>query len=175
MPQYTLTSFSSHPCLFPGRVLDGVLLLWLPQMLGKETVILAAALENEICRKLEAIPELNAALPVIRRLYDGDELWLFVVLQEQLEPDLAARIISVPEGTMDRSIIRCRIYQLSMLPVTRSGRMMRRAIERFVNHLAVPNRLRMRNPEVLGEIAHVAGFAAEGGPRDDAPLSPLFE
>lgn len=106
---------------------------------------------------------------------DDDELWLFVVLQEQLEPDLAARIISELESTMAGSVVRCRVYQISILPVTRSGRMMRRAIERFVNHLAIPNRLQMRNPEVLGEIAHVAGFAAGGGSRDDALLSPLFE
>ncbi len=145
-------------------------------MLGKETVILAAELEKELYRKLETIPEITAALPAIRRLEGGDELWLFVVLTgQQLKPNLEARIITVLESTAGVSILHCRIYQLSTLPVTRSGRSMRRQVERFVNHLAVPNRLQMRNPEVLGEIAHVAGFAAGGGARDDAMLSPVFE
>jgi hypothetical protein len=141
----------------------------------KETVILAAALEKELYRRLKTIPELTVALPVIRRLDGGDELWLFAVLPERLAPSPEARIISVLERTMGIGIIRCCVYQISILPVTRSGRIMRRATERFVNHVAVPNRLQMRNPEVLGEIAHVTGLAAEGGSRDDDLLSPLFE
>lgn len=144
--------------------------------LGKEKVILAAALEKELYRKLKTIPELTAALPVIRRLEGGDELWLFVVLRKQhLEPALETRITSVLKGTIGISIIRCRVYQLSSLPVTRGGKLMRCAIERFVNHLAVPNRLQMRNSEVLEEIAHVAGFAAEGDLRGDTLSSSILE
>lgn len=132
-------------------------------MSGKETGILAAALEKELYRKLNTIPEITGALLVIRRLDASDELWLFVVLQgQQLEQALEARIIIVLERAMDLSALRCRVYQLSALPVTRSGRTMGRQVERFVNHLAVPNRLQMRNPEVLQEIAHVAGFAGQG-------------
>lgn len=85
----------------------------------------------------------------------GDELWLFVVLPAQLETTLKARITDVLAMTAGFDMSRCCTYQLSTLPLTRSGRVMRRATERFVNHLAVPNRLQMRNPEVLEEIVRV--------------------
>lgn len=122
---------------------------------GKETVILAITLERELYRKLRTIPELSAALPVVRRLDGGDELWLFVVLPAQLEKALEARITDILVMTAGFDMSRCCTYQLSTLPLTRSGRVMRRATEKFVNHLAVPNRLQMRNPEVLEEIVRV--------------------
>jgi hypothetical protein len=144
-------------------------------MLGKEVLILAAALEKELYRRLKSIPELSGALPVIRHLEGGDELWLFVALQEpQLEPALETRIISVLESTMAGSVVRCRVYQLSIIPVTRGGKLMQRAIERFVNHIAVPNRLQMRNPEVLEEIVRVIGVAGVDDQIPSVPkLSPL--
>lgn len=140
-------------------------------MLEKDAFTLTTALEAELRRKLAAMPELTAFLPVVRRLAEGDELWLFAVFREQpLEPSLEGRIITVLESTMGMSILRCRVYRLSALPVTRSGRTMRLQVESFVNHLAVPNRLQMRNPEVLEEIAYVTRFAGEGSADDHALL-----
>lgn len=132
-------------------------------MLGKDILILDSSLEKELFQKFKTIPELTAALPIVRYLDGGDELWLFAVLQEQLEEGLEARITDLLTSTASIEMQRCRVFQLSTLPVTHSGRIMQREIEKFVNHTAIPNRLQMRNPEVLEEIAHVVGFAAGSG------------
>ena len=145
------------------------------QLLGKDILILDGSLEKELFQKLKTIPELTAALPIVKHLDGGDELWLFLVLQEQLEGDLEARITNLFASTINIEMHHCRVFQLSALPVTHSGRIMQREIEKFVNHTAIPNRLQMRNPEVLEEIAHVVvvGFAAGSGVDNELLPPPL--
>jgi acyl-coenzyme A synthetase/AMP-(fatty) acid ligase len=126
-------------------------------------------METRLYKKLKAVPEVTAVQVVTRSKDDGDELWLFVVSQQQLEPDEEALILTLLASASDMSARRCGVFQLSSLPVTRSGRTMRRQLEKFVNHLAVPNRLQMRNPEVLEEIVRVIGVA---GVDDQTPSVP---
>jgi hypothetical protein len=55
-----------------------------------------------------------------------------------------------------------RIFQLSSLPCTHNGRVMKDALARFINQHELPNRAMMRKPEVLEEVARVTGMASGG-------------
>jgi acetoacetyl-CoA synthetase len=109
----------------------------------------------EIYRPLEALPEVTEALAVGKREEEGESIWLFVVLQEglELDKDLEKRIKqTIREGASPRHVPR-RIYQVSGLPRTRSGKLVEIAVSRLVNGQSVPNREVMANPEALDEIA----------------------
>ena len=111
----------------------------------------------EIYRPLESIREIVDALAVGRRDGDDEVIWLFVVLQAGVTPDEAlerriAQTIRVNESP--RHVPR-RIFAVSQLPRTRSGKTMEMAVSRLVNGQPVPNREVVANPESLDEIARV--------------------
>lgn len=122
----------------------------------EERAILDTA-RDQFHKKLEALPEVEVALAVNRHLITGDEIWLFVVMRDQLQigEDLKVHLATLLAETSSVDVSLCRVYQLSSLPMTRGGRIMALALERLVNHQSLPNRLRMRNPEVLNEIMRV--------------------
>ena len=122
----------------------------------EERAILDTA-RDQFHKKLEALPEVEVALAVNRHLITGDEIWLFVVMRDQLQigEDLKIHLATLLAETNSVDVSLCRVYQLSSLPMTRSGRIMALALERLVNHQSLPNRLRMRNPEVLDEVMRV--------------------
>lgn len=112
-----------------------------------------------ISHKVSALSQVKAAAVVARQLDSGEEVWIFVVLMKsQLDNVLKARITEILNSVNGLESTHGRIFELSSLPVTRNGRVMRRALERFVNHQAVPNRSIMRNPGLLNEIADVVGW-----------------
>jgi acyl-coenzyme A synthetase/AMP-(fatty) acid ligase len=100
----------------------------------------------------------ESTLTVTRHLAEGDELWMFVVLERDRHPldevlrrALVRELASVSGVTEEA----CRVFELSGLPVTRRGKVMGSELERLINHQALPNRARMKNPEIIGEIARV--------------------
>jgi acetoacetyl-CoA synthetase len=113
----------------------------------------------EIYRPLESVPEIVDALAVGRRDADDEVIWLFVVLQPGLRLDraLERRIAQVIRANESPRHVPRRIFQVSQLPRTRSGKTMEIAVSRLVNGQSVPNREVIANPESLDEIARVVG------------------
>jgi acetoacetyl-CoA synthetase len=116
----------------------------------------------EIYKPLEHIPEVIEGLAVGKR-EDGDEvIWLFVVLQEAvvLDESLSQRIRATIRKNSSPRHQPKRVFQVSQLPRTRSGKATEIAVSRLVNDLEVPNREVMANPEALDEIAAVIKAAS---------------
>ena len=105
-----------------------------------------------------SLHQVKAALTVTRHLARGNELWMFVVVEGDAWPlkELVQRALvkelAYVSGTGEES---CRVFGLSSLPVTKRGKVMGRELERLINHQALPNRERMRNPEIITEITRV--------------------
>jgi acetoacetyl-CoA synthetase len=111
----------------------------------------------EIYRPLETLPEVTEALAVGKREENDETIWLFVVLREgmTLDAPLKGRIQeAIRSGASPRHVPR-RVFQVSGLPRTRSGKAMEIAVSRLVNGKSVPNLEVIANPEVLDEIALV--------------------
>jgi acetoacetyl-CoA synthetase len=111
----------------------------------------------EIYRPLETIAEVVDALAVGRREGDDEVIWLFVVLQSgvTLDDALERRIAQAIRTNESPRHVPRRIFQVSQLPRTRSGKTMEIAVSRLVNGQDVPNREVVANPESLDEIARV--------------------
>lgn len=113
----------------------------------------------ELYRPLETLPEVADALAVGKREGGDEVIWLFVVLQPGVTLDTALEQKikgAIRTASSPRHVPR-RIYQVSQLPRTRSGKTMEIAVSRLVNAQGVPNRQVMENPEALDEIARVVG------------------
>jgi acetoacetyl-CoA synthetase len=108
----------------------------------------------EIYRPLETIPEIVDALAVGRREADDEVIWLFVVLQAgvDLDPALERRIAHTIRTNESPRHVPRRIFSVSQLPRTRSGKTMELAVARLVNGQLVANREVVANPESLDEI-----------------------
>lgn len=115
----------------------------------------------ELYRPLEDIPEILEACAVGKRENGDEVIWLFVVLKDgtQLDNALRDRIRShIREKASPRHLPR-RVFQVSQLPRTRSGKTVEMAVSSLVNGSLVSNREVMANPEALDEIADlVSGF-----------------
>ncbi len=112
----------------------------------------------EIYRPLDTIPEIVDALAVGKRVDEDEVIWLFVVLQDGLDARRRRSSSASPHhppAESPRHVPR-RIFQVSQLPRTRSGKTMEMAVSRLVNGQPVPNREVVANPEALDEIARVA-------------------
>ena len=113
----------------------------------------------EIYRPLEPLPDILEALAVGKKS-DGDEvIWLFVVLQEgvTLDDALEKRIRTLIREQASPRHVPKRIFSVSQLPRTRSGKATEIAVSKLVNGESVPNREVMANPEALDEIVAVVG------------------
>ncbi len=123
----------------------------------------STALEAQIDSQLAAVPELTGAVAVTKETIQGGLTWLFVTLGEgqQLDEALERRICLMLQKVMGTTHPP-RIFQLSSLPCTHNGRVMKGALARFVNQQEIPNRMMMQNPKVLEEIARVTGLATGG-------------
>ena len=115
----------------------------------------------ELYRPLEDIPEVLEACAVGKKENGDEVIWLFVVLRDgaELSNELRDRIRThIREKASPRHLPR-RVFQVSQLPRTRSGKTVEMAVSRIVNGRPVPNREVMANPEALDEIADlVSGF-----------------
>jgi acetoacetyl-CoA synthetase len=114
----------------------------------------------EIYRPLETIAEIVEGLAVGRREGDDEVIWLFVVLRPgvTLDDALAARIQKTIRTEESPRHVPKRIFQVSELPRTRSGKSMEIAVTQLVNGRPVPNRMVVANPASLDEIeAVIAG------------------
>jgi acetoacetyl-CoA synthetase len=109
----------------------------------------------EIYRPLDAIPEIVEALAVGRRDGDDEVIWLFVVLRPALRLDdaLIGRIQRTIRTEESPRHVPKRVFQVSELPRTRSGKSMEIAVTQLVNGRPVPNRMVIANPASLDEIA----------------------
>ncbi|HEX7021887.1 MAG TPA: acetoacetate--CoA ligase [Trueperaceae bacterium] len=116
----------------------------------------------EIYRPLEALPELGEALAVGRRRNGDEEVWLFVVLQagHELDDDLRRKIRAAIRNAASPRHVPKRMFQVSQLPRTRSGKTTEIAVAHLINGHEVPNRAVMSNPEALDEIARVVAEGA---------------
>jgi acetoacetyl-CoA synthetase len=112
----------------------------------------------EIYRPLDAIPEIVDALAVGKRVDDDEAIWLFVVLQTgvALDAALERRIVHTIRANESPRHVPRRVFQVSQLPRTRSGKAMEIAVSRLVNGQPVPKREVIANPEALDEIARVS-------------------
>jgi acetoacetyl-CoA synthetase len=111
----------------------------------------------EIYRPLEAIPEIVEALAVGRREADDEVIWLFVVLRPgaTLDGALTARIQATIRTEESPRHVPKRVFQVSELPRTRSGKSMEIAVTQLVNGRPVPNRMVVANPASLDEIQEI--------------------
>ena len=109
----------------------------------------------EVYRPLQSLSEVMESLAVGKK-EDGDEvIWLFVVLREgvTLDEDLTKRIkAAIRQDSSPRHTPK-RVFQVSQLPRTRSGKLVEVAVSRLVNGHDVPNRQSMENPEALEDIS----------------------
>ncbi len=108
----------------------------------------------EIYRPLEVFPEILEVCAVGKKLEADEEIWLFVVLQQEfsLTPELVKRIKTEIRTKASPRHVPKHIFQVSQLPRTRSGKSMEIAVAKLVNNQVVPNREVMANPESLEEI-----------------------
>ncbi|MGH9161135.1 MAG: acetoacetate--CoA ligase [Vicinamibacteraceae bacterium] len=108
----------------------------------------------EIYRPLEGIPQVVEALAAGKKDDDDEVVWLFVVLQPgvTLDAQLTERIRAAIRTKASPRHAPKRIFQVSQLPRTRSGKTMEIAVARSINGHAVPNLEAMANPEALDEI-----------------------
>jgi acetoacetyl-CoA synthetase len=109
----------------------------------------------EIYRPLEDIPEILESCAVGKK-EDGDEvIWLFVVMKDKqgLTPELEQHIKKVLRSQASPRHVPKKIYQVSQLPRTRSGKMVEIAVSRLINGRDIPNREVIANPEALEEMA----------------------
>lgn len=122
----------------------------------------------EIYRPLEPLPEVLEALAVGKKLEHDEEIWLFVVLAAGIALDqaLTDRIkAAIRHGASPRHVPK-RIFQVSQLPRTRSGKAMELAVSRLINGQVIANREAIANPEALDEI--LQAVRSEGQPRHGA-------
>ncbi len=113
----------------------------------------------EIYRPLEAVGEVVEAAAVGRQEPGSvdQEIWLFVVLEgSALTRELAATIRAVLRSEASPRHVPKRIFSLSELPRTRSGKPMELAIAQLVNRGALTNLEVIANPEVLREVEAAA-------------------
>ena len=111
----------------------------------------------EIYRPLESFPKITEACAVAKK-HDADEdIWLFVVLQKgvTLTPELTQNIKAEIRQKASPRHVPKKIFQVSQLPRTRSGKSMEIAVSKLVNGGVVANREVMANPEELAEIENV--------------------
>lgn len=108
----------------------------------------------EIYKPLETLPEVVEALAVGKREAGDETIWLFVVLQAdvRLSEELEQRIKTQIRQEASPRHVPKKIFQVSQLPRTRSGKATEIAVSRLVNGQDVPNREVMANPEALDEI-----------------------
>jgi acetoacetyl-CoA synthetase len=111
----------------------------------------------EIYRPLESFPAIIEACAVAKKRDTDEDIWLFVVLQEgtTLSPELTQKIKAEIRQKASPRHVPKKIFQVSQLPRTRSGKSMEIAVSKLINSQAVPNREVMANPEVLEEIEKV--------------------
>ena len=108
----------------------------------------------EIYRPLQTLSEVMESLAVGKK-EDGDEvIWLFVVLREgvTLDEELTKKIRGTIRQDSSPRHTPKRVFQVSQLPRTRSGKLVEVAVSRMVNGHSVPNRQSMENPEALEDI-----------------------
>ncbi|MBS3933534.1 MAG: acetoacetate--CoA ligase [Truepera sp.] len=111
----------------------------------------------EVYRPLEPLPEVLEALAVGKKEGHDEAIWLFVVLAAGLTLDetLVSRIkAAIRHGASPRHVPK-RIFQVSQLPRTRSGKTMELTVARLINGQVVANREAIANPEALEEIMQV--------------------
>ena len=108
----------------------------------------------EIYRPLESLPEIIEACAVGKKEQGDEVIWLFVVLQEgeTLGNDLKDRIRAEIRAKASPRHMPRRVYQVSQLPRTRSGKLVEVAVSRLINGMNIPNREVMVNPEALKAI-----------------------
>ncbi len=125
--------------------------------------MLSTALEAQIDSQLAAVPELTGAVAVTKETIQGGLTWLFVTLGEgqQLDEALERQLCLLLHKIVGGTELPC-VFQLSTLPYTHNGRVMKGALSRFINQQEIPNRMMMQNPKVLEEIARVTGLATGG-------------
>lgn len=117
----------------------------------------------EIYRPLEVFPEILEACAVGKKLEADEEIWLFLVLQSPstLTPALIREIKSVIRTKTSPRHVPKRVFQLSQLPRTRSGKSMELTVAKLVNGQSVPNREVIANPEALEEIMKIVSEDAQ--------------
>ena len=105
----------------------------------------------EVYRPLETLPEIVEACAVGKKENGDEVIWLFVVLREggKLTDDLRDRVRTVIREQASPRHTPRRVFQVSQLPRTRSGKLVEVAVSKLVNGYDVPNREVMANPEAL--------------------------
>jgi acetoacetyl-CoA synthetase len=108
----------------------------------------------ELYRPLEEIVEVLESCAVGKKEDSDEVIWLFVVLKDQhvLTSELEQRIKTVIRGKASPRHVPKKIFQVSQLPRTRSGKAMEIAVSRLINGREIPNREVIANPEALEEI-----------------------
>jgi len=123
--------------------------------------------EAALHRKLEMIAAIKAVMVVNRFAQGADEAWLFVVLHEGLlKAPLSFQISTLVSEVLGTACPTCHVHQLLSLPVTRSGRPVKRELEQFVNNRVLPGRSRVQNPEVLFEVITLISAGTTKPPLD---------
>jgi acetoacetyl-CoA synthetase len=108
----------------------------------------------EVYRPLESLSAVVEAAAVGRQVDRDEVIWLFVVLKEgvKIDPNLEERIRGVIRMSASPRHVPKRVFQVSDLPRTQSGKVMEIAITQLVNGGDVPNLSAVANPEALDEI-----------------------
>jgi acetoacetyl-CoA synthetase len=108
----------------------------------------------EIYRPLEEVTDILESCAVGKKENDDEVIWLFVVLKNDLRltEDLIKQMKTVIRSKASPRHVPKRIFQVSQLPRTRSGKSMEITVSRLINRQEIPNREVIANPEALGEI-----------------------
>ena len=117
----------------------------------------------DITRPLEQIPAIADAAAIGKKTAEQDEeIWLFVVLNGAAELDdaLQRQIKDAIRTAASPRHVPRRIFRVSQLPRTRSGKTTELAIADVINGREVTNRSVMANPEALEEVAAATSLPA---------------
>ncbi len=118
---------------------------------------------GEIYRALDDVPEVMEALAAGKEENHDLAIWMFVVLKPgvTLDQKLRQRLCNTILKRTTAQHVPQRIFQVTDLPRTHSGKAMELAATRVINGREVDNLAAIANPQTLQEIVSVTGASAK--------------
>ncbi|MDW2150338.1 acetoacetate--CoA ligase, partial [Vibrio sp. 378] len=112
----------------------------------------------EIYQQVNALSGIEDSIAVGKLSQQSEEIWLFVKLSQSVEltPQLTDLIRQTLKTKCSPRHVPRKIFALSDIPRTRSGKTVELAVKQVVNGQTVKNIGAIANPEVLEEIAAIA-------------------
>jgi acetoacetyl-CoA synthetase len=114
----------------------------------------------EIYRLVEGLPEIAESIAVGQEWQDDQRILLFLVLREGMVLDeaLARRVRQRIRSRLSPRHVPAKVFQVSEIPRTRSGKIVELAVRDLVHGREVLNREALANPAALDAIAGISSL-----------------